>query len=325
MYWFLKELKIPLYILRLYGICSFSLSSTNNQIISQTRDFAYTFLLSSTIFALEIYFINYTLFTELKIDFFKKVYTMTALFLMVSTITIYIFTIISSTKNRNLTAKFLNDLNTICIIMEKLNINRKIHSRNRITILFIIYIVFNSIGVTYLNLNYSLNMTICSILSLWMEISIFLTIGFILYVAAIVLKQFTILLINLDETLHLNLSFSENYQKLTLIFERLDELVCLKSQLRRIFGGQLLLSFTYDFVTLTISVYSAIFVSRQFDSQLEIVMIVCYYIVFQILPHSLKVFLITQIMDKLEKQVNIMFVATLVYGIFIVSYYLYCI
>lgn len=145
----------------------------------------------------------------------------------------------------------------------------------------------------------------CGILNTWMDLTLFLTISSIRYVAGIVLEQFRILFIHLNRSLSVSLSHVENYNKLSIIFNRLEKLFSLKFQLTNIFGGQLLLNFTYDFVVMTISIYSAIYFARPSMLQYGTMIIVFYYIVFQILPHALKVTVVSNIMDKLEGIVNL--------------------
>lgn len=302
--WFLKEFSFPLYILRFCGICSYSLNVPLNKIQSKTHHFVYTVLVSSTIFSVTVYLSYHSYVTDLKIDFFKQISTITSLMFMTSTITTYSLMIILSTKKRLITSNFLNNFNEILLSINKLNLIRKKHNYYHI-ITFVIYFTLNSVGVAFIDWNFSMDYLIMDILYCWMEITIFLQFIFIIYLTVSINNQFAILFDNLQQTLELDLSVAKNYEKLSIIFERLEDLFGLNFQLENIFGEQLIVNFTYDFVVLTISIYLTILFARPSNLQQQDNSFLGYYFfMFHTVPHGLKLLFISQSMDKLGKQVK---------------------
>lgn len=295
--WFLKEFILPLYMLRFFGICLFSLIFPLNNIQSKTHQYVYSVLVSSTVFSVTIFLLHHTYVTELKVDCLKQIYTITSLIFMTSTIMIYSLTIILSTKNRYIISHFLNKINAVFLSINKINKNQKTHNFYLHIIVFVVYVLLNSIVAACFDLNTSIEYLIMDILHCWMEI-------IVIYFVVVINDQFSILFDNLRHTLQFDLAIAANYGKLSIIFERLEELFEMNFQLEKVFGGQLILNCTYDFVVLTISIYLSIYFARPSNLEQDYTIVAYFYFIFHIVPHGLKVLLISQTMDKLGKQVN---------------------
>lgn len=297
---FFKEFSQPLLILRIYGICSYSINSVFTEITCETRDLIYTLLHSSIICTATIYTIWHAFFSVIKLaDFLNDIFNIAAFFLLCSTIVIYALTILTLTLQRYTMIKFLQQINQICTlnVREKLNFN---HHRN----IFVLYALWNTIGTAYFNWNFSLYATFFAICYSWMYISIYLTSGFARYITMTIIDQCELIIIHLNDLLALDLSSGYNYRQLSNEFKHLEKLFQLKWKFNECYGRQLLLSATFDFIVLTISIFSSIVLLGYARLGYRTDYREFYYICFYIMPQGFKVFLLTQLMEKFGKQVG---------------------